>query len=33
VLLALMLAAEDVLTLKAIASRGLLSGRRLNADC
>jgi hypothetical protein len=32
VLLSLILAAEDVQTLKAIASRGLLSGRRLNAD-
>jgi len=32
VLLALMLAAEDVQTLKAIASRGLLSGCRLNAE-
>jgi hypothetical protein len=32
VLLALMLAVEDILTVKAVASRGLLSGRRLNAD-
>ncbi|MCX7325986.1 MAG: hypothetical protein NTZ14_16525 [Hyphomicrobiales bacterium] len=31
-LLALMLAVEDVLTLKAVASRGLLSRRQLNAD-
>ena len=32
VLLALMRAVEDMLTLKAVVSRGLLSGRRLNAD-